>query len=454
MVIKFVDTKLNAFDIYEIFYEDAFSFILDSSMNEKTLGRFSFIGSKPFLIFKSKERKIEIIEQKRTRIFEGDPFAEISNLLSRYKSENSSELPFTGGAVGYLSYDLCHHTENLPKTAIDDMNIPDAFLGFYDGVIAYDHFEKKCYVIANGFEKDASKIIEELHEKIKQGIGKNKNVSNKSKNGRLHTNITKTEYIDAIKKVKNYIREGDVYQVNFTYRFDCNINEKPISVYKKLRRINPAPFSSFMSFDDVKVLSSSPERFMKIKDRQMETRPIKGTCPRGENENQDSENCSKLLHSEKDNAELMMIVDLERNDLGRVSKAGSVRVKEPLHLEKYATVNHLVASVVGELDDKFSSMDGIKAAFPGGSITGAPKIRAMEIIDELETNSRNIYTGCVGYMGFDGDADLNIAIRTIVIKEKTAYFHVGGGIVWDSDPEAEYRETFDKAKALIEVLQS
>src|SRR3712207_514521 len=270
----------------------------------------------------------------------------------------------------------------------------------------------------------------------------------------LVSNFTKEGYIEAIEKIRNYIKCGDIYQANMTQRFQCDINEEPYDIYARLRKINPAPFASFMDFKDGYIVSSSPERFIKIKDRYIETRPIKGTCPRGKSPEEDKKNKEGLLSSEKDKAELLMIVDLERNDIGKISKPGSVKVTELFHLETYPTVHHLVSTVVGEIKDELDVVDCIKETFPGGSITGAPKIRSMEVIDELEPNQRNIYTGSIGYIGFNGDADLNIAIRTIICKDKKAYFQVGGGITWNSNAELEYQETLHKAKALIEVLEN
>ncbi|MFA6309037.1 MAG: aminodeoxychorismate synthase component I [Clostridia bacterium] len=472
MVIKSFESELAAFEIYKIFEEDKYSFILDSSMRDENLGRYSFIGSEPFLVFKSKGRKIELTEQNKTICFEGNPFTEISNIMARYNVKKDAEIPFTGGAVGYLSYDLCQCIEELPDVAIDDINAPDSILGLYDGIIAVDNLENKFYAIAQGIFEDEKIIAEKLINKIRNSTktesqnGKNSNnstakiclgnrrVGTSKADYSIRASITKSAYIETIKKIKSYIRSGDIYQVNYTYRYNCRISKKPLEIYETLRLINPAPFAAYLNFGGLNILSSSPERFMKIQEKQMETRPIKGTCPRGKNDADDIKNREGLLKSEKDKAELLMIVDLERNDLGKVAEMGSIVVKESFHAEKYATVYHLVSSVTGTVDCKYSAIDCIKAAFPGGSITGVPKIRAMEIIDEIESTKRSVYTGCIGYIGFEGNLDLNIAIRTILIKGDIAYFQVGGGIVWDSDAEAEYQETLDKAKALIEALQT
>ncbi|MDU5107890.1 aminodeoxychorismate synthase component I, partial [Clostridium sp.] len=266
------------------------------------------------------------------------------------------------------------------------------------------------------------------------------------------SNFNKSEYKTAITKMKNYIVSGDIYIANMTQRFYTDSAEDSFEIYKKLRSINKAPFSAYMNFNDFQIISSSPERFLEVNNRKVVTRPIKGTRPRGKNKEEDKKNSLELLNSEKDKAELLMVVDLERNDLSKVCKPHSVKVTELFKLETYATVFHLVSTVEGELKDEVSAIKCIKECFPGGSITGTPKIRAMEIIEELEALKRNIYTGSIGYFDFRGNADFNIAIRTIIKKDNKAYFGVGGGITYDSNEEDEYNETLDKAKALMRVL--
>lgn len=455
MLIRKIDTKLNSFEIYSIFKDEDYSFFLDSGMDKEKLGRYSFIGFDPFLIFKSKGQNISITTKEEVKTYIGDPFESLKEIISKYKMDYETDLQFIGGAVGYFAYDLCHQIEKLPRTAIDDVNIPDCYLGFYDGVVIIDHIEEKTYIASLGIKGDENEIANSIQKKI-EGAKKedlNKVSIKKQKNQAIKSNFSKDEYINAIEKIRDYIKTGDIYQANMTQRFECDINQSPYDIYSKLRKINPAPFASFIDFKEGFIVSSSPERFVKIKDRYIETRPIKGTCPRGKSIEEDEKNKADLLSSEKDKAELLMIVDLERNDLSKVSKAGSVKVTELFHLETYPTVHHLVATVIGQIRDDMDIIDCIKAIFPGGSITGAPKIRSMEIIDELEPNQRNIYTGSIGYIGFNQDMDLNIAIRTIVCKDKKAYFQAGGGITWNSNPNLEYEETLHKAKAMIKVLQ-
>lgn len=458
MLIKKINTDLNSFQLYSIFKNEPYSFFLDSGMDHEKLGRYSFIGFNPFLIFKSKGDRIDIYKDGSDNVSTsyGNPFDKLREVLETYKMIYQSDLPFVGGAVGFLGYDLCHHLEKLPKVAIDDVNIPDCFFGLYDGVIIIDHRNDEVSIASMGIKGCDEKIVADIEQAIQTGEENGIEIPTlvKSNSSKLISNFKKEDYIIAIERIREYIKSGDIYQANMTQRFECITKISPYELYAKLRSINPAPFASFIDFGEGHIVSSSPERFIRIKDRYIETRPIKGTCPRGNTFEEDKRNKLNLLSSEKDRAELLMIVDLERNDIGRISKPGSVKVSELFYLETYPTVHHLVATVTGEICDEYDAVDCLKATFPGGSITGAPKIRAMQIIDELEPTARNIYTGSIGYIGFNGDADLNIVIRTIIFKEDKAYFQVGGGIVWDSDAELEYQETLDKAKALICVLEN
>ncbi|MDP2844225.1 MAG: aminodeoxychorismate synthase component I, partial [Acetobacterium sp.] len=316
------------------------------------------------------------------------------------------------------------------------------------------HKEGKTYLAALGIEENEADIVSRLAAKfvgdpklaIRSDFKINENVT-------FRGNFTKPEYLKALDAVHEYILAGDIYQTNLTQRFDADLQISPLELYSELRKINPAPFASYIDFGEGQIVSSSPERFILVQGRNIETRPIKGTMPRGKTAEEDAANRETLVNSEKDKAELLMIVDLERNDLGKIAKTGTVKVPELFKLETYQTVFHLVSTVTAELKDDLDAIDCVKATFPGGSITGAPKIRAMEIIDELEPTQRNIYTGSIGYIGFNGDLDLNIAIRTIVCKDGKGYFQVGGGIVWDSDNESEYQETFDKGRALMDALK-
>ena len=377
----------------------------------------------------------------------------------------SSPIPFCGGAVGYLSYDLCHFIEHLPSSAIDDLKLPESYFAFYDTILAFDNLDGKTYIVSTGFP-ELSETQRQVRararlEQIKKRLSSPTtcapdidptSIKEKAK-AVLKSNFTRDGYIEAVDKVREYIAAGDVFQVNISQRFVTDLTVPPFELYRRLRQVNPAPFGSYLNFDAVTIVSASPERFLRVDGDYVETRPIKGTRPRGKNSIDDAALAEELIHSSKDRAENVMIVDLERNDLGRVCQYGTVKVTELAMLESFPTVFHLTSTIVGKLQPGKTRFDLLKATFPGGSITGAPKVRAMEIIDELEPTRRSVYTGAIGYLGFNDSIDLNIVIRTFLIKNGKAYFQVGGGIIYDSDPEAEYQETMDKAKALIEALQ-
>ena len=451
MLVKELTTTLDTGNLFKKFKEDRYPIILESQKDPGKLGRYSFMMSEPFLVIKSKEKITEILKKSTKKILKGDPFDALQEYLDKYRVIEKSHIPFTGGAAGYLAYDLCHHIESLPRTVTHDVDIPDLFLGFYDGILAVDHLENKKYLIAHGFNEDADKIIKKLESKIEKKTGETVSKTYE-KEPVFQSNMDKSSYLKSIQKVKDYIYSGDIYQINFTQRFQCELNKSPYTLYERLRSTNPAPFASYMNFGEGEIVCCSPERFIQVRNGMIETRPIKGTITRGSTPEEDAENRKTLETSEKDRSELLMIVDLERNDIGKISETGSVKVTELFSIEEYATLFQQVATITGKLKKDISTADILRATFPGGSITGAPKIRAMEIIDELEPTSRNIYTGSIGYIAFDGSIDLNIVIRTILCKENKGYFQVGGGIVWDSDPESEYQESLLKGKALKEAL--
>lgn len=437
-------------------------FFLDSALPTKGISRYSFLGFNPFLTIKTKHRKITLTDKYGTLEIEGNPFEHLRELLKQFSLKTIQEsIPFQCGTVGYLGYDLCHFIEKLQSKAVDDIGLPDMYMGFYDIVISYDHVLEKCSIIGVDFGIDNTlkdKIEHIVHVLCKKSDSVSESMSHTATSEisepAFRFNFTKELYLDAIRQIKNYIKAGDVYQVNLSQRLETHIDIPPHKLYKRLRSVNPAPFSCYLTFDDVAIISSSPERFLQVHNRHIQTRPIKGTRPRGKDEKTDDHMRQALISSPKDDAELTMITDLERNDLGRVCNYGSVNVIEKKVLETYPTVYHLVSTVEGDLHKRYDLVDLLKATFPGGSITGAPKIRAMQIIDELEPTKRGVYTGAVGYIGFNEDMDLNIAIRTFVMKGKTVYFQVGSGIVADSDEEEEYEETMHKARALIDSLRT
>jgi para-aminobenzoate synthetase component 1 len=462
-LVEEIRTSLSASQCFELFRNQPFSFFLDSGMDPGKLGRYSFMGSDPFLVLRSWGEEISIIRDGVKESRRGNPFDIVGELLATYSlDECPAEIPFVGGAVGYFSYDLCHFIERLPSTAVDDLNLPECYLAFYDTAIAFDHLEGKAYLVSTGFpelggRKRKRRAVEKLEEMKSRILNKSsfsgELISIPVEEGIvLKSNFSHQEYLKAVAIAREYICAGDIFQVNLSQRFEADLDIPPYELYQRLRQINPAPFASYLDFDGVSVVSASPERFLKVHGDWVETRPIKGTRPRGKSMAEDEALAQELLSSAKDRAENVMIVDLERNDIGRVCRYGTVQVTELAILETYPTVFHLTSTVRGRLQQGKNRVDLLKATFPGGSITGAPKVRAMEIIDELEPTRRSVYTGSIGYLSFSGEMDINIVIRTFLIKGEKAYFQVGGGIVYDSEPEAEYEETLDKARALIQAL--
>ena len=421
-------------------------FLLDSSRVGGTRGCYSFAGGRPFLLMSACGRRVTLRDARGQREFAADPFEVLQELLVRYRidPETTAGAPVGPCAVGYLGYELGRHIERLPATTRDDLGLPDLALAFYDEVLVVDHRRGRSERIRGRVPgvrpaERAPLAFTLAPAALPAAEG---------------PNFSRAAYLRAVERVKRYILDGDVFQANISQRFAVRSPTDPWHLYRALRHANPAPFSAYLDFGAFQVLSSSPERFLRVDGRRVETRPIKGTCGRVDDPVEDRARARALSRSEKDRAELSMIVDLERNDLGRVCEYGSVRVEDALSVESYAAVHHLVATVTGELRRDVDLVDLLRATFPGGSITGAPKIRAMEIIDELEPHARSPYTGAIGYLGLDGRADLNVAIRTLVQRDGWTCFHVGGGIVADSQPDAEYRETLDKGRALMDALRS
>jgi len=463
--IAHIDDPASAF---EGLTKDSMPFLLESAMEMERYGRYSIMGANPIMAIKTKGSVIEIIRNRpirsnsRTR-FRSKPLQVVGEAVKQicsYGDKELSWLPFTGGAVGYFGYDLNRQIEKIPNLAIDDQGIPDICLGFYSEAIIIDHKERRSYAVAlvldhsNRPLREAKSRLNYLVQKIQTAklgrLSSGRNAKAIAKN--LSSNFNRKQYTYAIEKAKDYISAGDIFQVNLAQRFTVDLMVDHYSLYKRLRKQNPAPFAAFLGYGDFSILSSSPERFMFVDGRHVETRPIKGTRPRYGDMQMDKESINELIKSEKDAAEHVMIVDVERNDLGRVCEFGSIRVPDLMVVESYSTVHHLVSTVVGKLRPDIGLIDLIQASFPGGSITGAPKIRAMEIIEELEPCRRNVYTGSIGYISTNGKMDLNIAIRTITAINSKAYLQVGGGIVADSNPKAEYEETLDKGRAMFSAL--
>jgi para-aminobenzoate synthetase component 1 len=459
--IEHIKTSEN---VFRYFRHEPYAFFLDSALPSEKLGRYSILSSKPFAIIKSKNGLTHIEINGKKLFLKANPLAVLKSLLHNFRVSfvaEKPEVPFIGGAVGYFGYDLNSQIEKMPSLALDDLKIPDYFFGFYDRAIITDELSGRRFLVGLVLEKNLSEankrarnILAELKQKLSEGRRRERISQNRrAANPQLASNFTKKRYIEAIKKVKAYIEQGDIFQANISQRFAVKLTMPPYELFKRLREINPAPFSAFLDFGELVIVSASPERFMRVKERRVETRPIKGTRPRSECLEVDRRQAEELISSEKDRAEHVMIVDVERNDLGRVCKIGTVKVPELMILESYATVHHLVSTITGILREECDVIDLIRASFPGGSITGAPKIRAMEIIEEIEPTKRGVYCGSIVYLGFDQTMDSSIVIRTFLVKDGLAYFQTGGGIVADSDPEAEYEETLDKAVALIKSLE-
>lgn len=446
--IKELNTYYDPFYTYDLFKDSKDSIFLDSSKEDKLLSKYSFIGLNPYKKFISRGRKVTIDNEEYNDV---DPFEKLDEIIESYKISINSNIPFVSGAIGYFSYDIGRVLEDLPDESKEDFSIPDSIFIFFDNLIIFDLQNKKTYITSVGQLEESKNSILSIEKCLKNYI-EGLPVNLEKTNNEFFSNFDKEEYKKAIASLKEYIRSGDVYIANMTRRIWCNNNEKPYEIYRKLRNTNKAPFSAYMNFKDFQIISSSPERFLSIIDGKVQTRPIKGTRPRGKDYEEDERNRNELMASEKDKSELLMIVDLERNDLSKVCKPKSVKVTELFKLEEYETVFHLVATIEGRLRENVSSVKCIRECFPGGSITGAPKIRAMEIIEELEKLKRNIYTGSIGYFDLRGNSDFNIVIRTIIKKGNKAYLGVGGGITWESIEEEEWLETIDKAKALMEVL--
>jgi len=430
-------------DIFErLFNASQFSFLFHSGRSGSENSRYSFLGTFHNSIIKGSSNR--------------DLLKQLQSILNNFKSEGIDYLPhFWGGAVGYFSYDVARHFEKIPTIAVDDLNIPEIYIGFTDEVIVFDHDEKILKIIICLKRDDNYGYgVERLNKLVSAITSRQSPVTSHQMTARnLKSNMTKSKFTNMVKRAKEYIREGDIFQANLSQRFEAEFEGDPWEFYKRLNEINPSPFGGYINFDDMSIVSASPERLIKINGKYIETRPIAGTRPRGKSSQNDIALSKELLLNEKERAEHIMLVDLERNDLGRVCKYGTVKVDELMILESYSHVWHIVSKVVGELKDDVKFIDILRACFPGGTITGCPKVRCMEIIEELEPVRRGIYTGSMGYIGYDGRIDLNIIIRSALVKNGKIYFYAGAGIVADSNPEKEYEETLFKAEAIMEALR-
>lgn len=433
--------------IFSLLHDQEDAVFLDSSLRNQ-LGRYSIVGLSPYLKL-VKGEKFTVNGQVCTKHFE----SWVKNYLKKHKEENNTGLPIASGAIGYFSYDYGRKKEGVTSRHLEELNIPDCILVFYDNFIIEDHQTKKLYMIANSYGQEAAAGIHLMMTILERAEKETFPQSEKTvKAPGTTADFSREDYMDAVQRMIHYIVEGDIYIANMTQRLRITSSMPPFELFERLRKNNPSPFGGYFNYGDFQVVSASPERFLKMTDGLIQTRPIKGTRKRGSTREEDNALKQELEQSGKDKSELLMIVDLERNDLNRVCVPGSVIVDELFSVETYATVFHLIANVTGILRPELTVMDLLEAAFPGGSITGAPKLRAMELIDELEHSRRNLYTGSMGYLSLDGNCDFNIVIRTALYKDGVYHLGVGGGITFESDLAFEYEETLQKAKALLEAL--
>ncbi len=462
--------------------------LLESARRNDRTGRYSFIAVEPYLIFTSRGETVELAlpatpagKYGRRASMKRKPLLKLRELLNNYRTERIAGLPpFTGGAVGYFSYDFVHQFENIPRHAADDLDIPEAYFVFVDMVVAFDHILNKAWIIVNpgareqelGFRRPETGQWARLYDEAASRMTATGRMLDSSaarpdtadtieiKTHRegspsaLVPNMTREVFESMVVRCKEYIAAGDIYQANLSQRFSVKVgNADTLRLYKILRTINPSPFAAYLDFGDLQLVSSSPERLIRLRDGIADTRPIAGTRRRGVDHAETREFSAELLTNEKERAEHIMLLDLERNDLGKVCTYGTVAVDELMVVEDYSHVIHIVSNVRGELTPGRDAFDLVRAVFPGGTITGVPKVRCMEIIDELEPVARGPYTGSIGYFSNTGDMDLNIIIRTFVITGGIVHAQVGAGIVADSDPAREYFETLEKAEALVKAFK-
>jgi para-aminobenzoate synthetase component 1 len=441
-------------------------------MADAESGRYSYISADPILTLTAKDGRVvaEIDSHSPLRNWSSllspivrraprlQPFDALELLLAEHESEAAPDLPpLQTGAFGYFGYDLCRQLEKLPSRAVDDIGMPDLSICLYPWLLAHDHVLGRTWIEVTAPEEDlraAESLLKRLRAIALAAPSQAEAVYDQFRPVEVGSNFTRRQYLNAIARAKEYIDAGDIYEICLSQRLSQEVNEHPFQLYRRMREGSPVPYGAYLETPDFAIISGSPELFLKLRGRRVETRPMKGTRPRGDTSESDRRLMSELRSSKKERAENLMIVDLLRNDIGRVCRTGSVEVPELFRIHTYSTVHQMVSTVTGELRPGVSAVDLLRAAFPGGSITGCPKIRAMEIIEELEPTRRGVYCGAIGGLAFNGNMDASIVIRTIVFKERHAYIQVGGAIVADSVPEAEYQETLDKAKAALAALRA
>ena len=446
-----------------------YSFLFESVEGGDKWARYSFLGIDPSIVLRSKGRSVEIIRSDgESETLTGDPILVLRDLLSRYRPVSSEELPrFHGGAVGYFGYDMVRFIENIPDTSPDDLKLWDSIYMVMDTVLAFDNVTSKVKIISNAYvpdineareqyEKSLAKIAQ-LKDRLRNSVvamfSDNLSLEDTEEEFKLESNFEPAQFKEAVLRTKEYIKSGDIIQAVISQRWKTDLRVDPFDLYRALRILNPSPYMFYLRMGDEILTGSSPEVMVRVEGKRIASRPIAGTRPRGKTVSEDDGLADELIADPKERAEHIMLVDLARNDLGRVSETGSVRVDEFMIVERYSHVMHIVSNVTALLAEGADAFDVIKATFPAGTLSGAPKVRAMEIIEETEPGTRGAYGGCVCYFGFSGNMDSCITIRTFVIKDGKIYIQAGAGIVADSNPETEYQETVNKVKALVKSVE-
>ncbi len=448
-------------NLYKFLLAEKNSFIFESVEKGTVRGRYTIIGLNPDKIWDIHNNIVTLNNGKKTKI-KTNPLKFLNRLIKEFKISMPSQLPsMSSMLVGYFSYDIIRYIEKIPNKCKDDLNIPDVRLSRPTNLVIYDNLKKKIYYIENVYADTKIKNYREKYNSILKKFELYKNFENiklpdkftfTSNKNKIKSNISKIKFKSLIQKAKSYIKKGDIFQVVLSQRFERKIKKRPIEIYNHLRKSNPSPFMFYFNYEDFNILGSSPEILVRLRKGEITIRPIAGTRPRGRTHKEDSKYVSDLLNDKKELAEHLMLLDLGRNDVGRVSKINSVKVTEKFKVEKYSHVMHIVSNVIGKFDNRTSIFETLLSGFPAGTVSGAPKIRAMEIIDELEKNKRKLYAGGIGYFTPNNEFDTCIALRTALIKDDKFYVQAGAGIVADSKPDKEYAETVNKAKALMRAV--
>jgi anthranilate synthase component 1 len=462
-ILADTDTPVSAY--LKLREESDFTFLFESVEGGERAARYSFLGIQPSLVFRSRGQQVSIEDRAtgQRREFEADPRQALREAMGNRQTVSLPGMPpFTGGAVGYLAYDGIRLVEAIPDTGTDDLGLDDMVFALYEAVLAFDNLRHTVMIIAN-VEVTQTQSAEVAYGQAQARIAEVESIlarpvpqpslQGAETVGAVRSNMTRSQYSEAIERCLEYIRAGDVFQVVFAQRFQLDYPGDPFDIYRVLRTVNPSPYMFHITQQDLQILGASPEILVRVQEGTLEVRPIAGTRARGKTEEEDRRLADELLADAKDCAEHVMLVDLGRNDVGRVSTYDTVRVTEMMEVERYSHVMHIVSNVRGQLRADMDAIDALFACYPAGTLSGAPKVRAMEIIDELEPTRRGIYGGAIGYLDFSGNLDTCIAIRTMVVKDGTAYVQAGGGIVADSDPEDEFQETVNKAMALLRAVE-